>query len=110
MNTAIPPQGNVILNIYGTLKKEEEGTFEALKADDELWNQFAQSPFYDLIKTYMDRLLERLDELEGAAFEANASSDEIVMRRAVARLTQLNFKSLVTKVDGTTKPIRSPLS
>lgn len=98
-DTAVPPQGNVILNIYGSLKKEEEGTFEALKQDDELWINFAKSPFYELVKDYIQRLNERLDDLEGAAFESGASSDEIVMRRAVARLTKLNMQSLINKVE-----------
>lgn len=102
-NFAVAPTENLTVNIFGMLKKEQEKTFETLKEDDQLWKDFYNSSFFDLVDKYVDNLCESLDDLEGKAFETGASNEEIVMRRAVARLTKVNLKSLITKIEQTGK-------
>jgi hypothetical protein len=106
MEQAIPPSGNPILEIFGKIKNEQVKTFDALKEKDEDWKTFGMSPGYWLVKEYIDNLVTRMDDLEGEAFEAGVSSDEIVMRRAVIRLTKANLLSLTNKVERTTESIR----
>ena len=105
MENAVHPTGNPITDFFKVMKSEQEGTFDALKEKDEMWSQFGNSSFYGLVKDYIDRLIQKMDDLEGEAFEKGASSDEIVMRRAVVRLTKANLKSLTNKVDGTTRQL-----
>ncbi len=103
---AIHPTSNPILEIFGKIKNEQNKTFDALKEKDEDWKTFGVSPGYWLVKEYIENLITRLDDLEGEAFEAGVSSDEIVMRRAVIRLTKANLLSLVNKVERTTESIK----
>lgn len=105
-NQAVHPAGNPILEVFGKIKNEQNQTFEKLKEKDEDWKTFGQSPGYWLVKEYVQNLIARLDDLEGEAFEAGVSSDEIVMRRAVIRLTKANLLSLTNKVERTTESIR----
>lgn len=108
MDSAVHPQSNPILEIYGTLKKEQEGTFDELKAKDERWKEFGESIFHEMLTEYIDNLNDKMEDLEGQAFENGASSDEIVMRRAVIRLTKVNLKSIVAKIEQTTKQLGRP--
>lgn len=101
-NNAIAPQ-DVVINIFGSLKKEQEKTFETLKEDDKLWKEFYGSSYYEMIEKYINSLCANLDSLEDQAWEVGASEKEIVMRRAVARLTRVNLKSLLTKIEQTGK-------
>ena len=101
--SAVVPQDNMVINIFGILKKEEEGTIERLKQDDELWSLFYRSEYFEMIDKFINNLCIKLDDLEGDAFENGASNEEIVMRRAVARLTKVNLKSLITKIEQTGK-------
>lgn len=103
---AIPPSGNPILEIFGKIRNEQVKTFDSLKEKDEEWKQFGQSEGYWLVKEYVEGLIDRLDDLEGEAFEAGVSSDEIVMRRAVIRLTKANLLSLTQKIERTTDTVR----
>ena len=105
MESAIPPQSNPITDIFVKVKSEQEQIFNGLKEKDELWSQFGQSSFYGLVREYVDRLIQKLDDYEGEAFEKGASSDEIVLRRAVARLTKANLLSLTQKVERTTEQL-----
>ena len=105
MEGAIPPQANPITDIFVKVKSEQEQIFDGLKEKDELWSQFGQSSFYGLVKEYVDRLIQTLDDYEGEAFKNGASSDEIVLRRAVARLTKANLLSLTQKVERTTEQL-----
>lgn len=98
---AVAPQDNVVINIYGKLKQEQGGTFEALQDKDKLWKEFANTSYFQMVKDYVESLCEKLDDLEGNAFESGASNEEIVMRRAVARLTKVNLRSLIARADGT---------
>lgn len=105
-NSAVPPSTNPVVQIYGSLKKEQDQTFEDLKNKEEEWVNFYKSGFFFLVKEYIDNLLNSLENLEGQAWENGASSDEIVMRRAVMRLTKSNLLSLVNKVEQT-RTVRS---
>ena len=106
MDQAVHPQANPILEMFGSMKKEQEGTFAALKQDDLIWKQLGESIFYDLLNNYVDNLIQKLDDLEGDAMARGASSDEIVMRLAVKRLTKVNLQSLITKIERTTEQLR----
>ena len=75
--SAVVPQDNMVINIYGILKKEEEGTAERLKQDDELWSLFYKSEYFEMIDKFINNLCSKLDDLEGDAFENGASNDEI---------------------------------
>ncbi len=103
---AVHPAGNPILEVFGKIKNEQKLSFDLLKEKDEEWKNFGQSPGFWLVKEYIENLITRLDDLEGEAFEAGVSSDEIVMRRAVIRLTKANLLSLIQKVERTTDTIR----
>ena len=99
--SALTPTDNVVINIYGDLKKQEEDTFKDLQDRDLLWKEFRGSSYYKLVEEYVDNLVDKLDGFEGEAFESGATNEEIVMRRAVVRLTKTNLKSLLAKADGT---------
>lgn len=108
MDQAVHPEGNPILEIFGEIKNEQVKTFEKLKEKDEAWKRFGQSAEFGLVKEYIENLIQRMDDLEGEAFEKGVSSDEIVMRRAVIRLTKANLLSLVNKVERTTESVGKP--
>ncbi len=103
---AVHPTGNPILEIYGKINDEQKKTFDSLKEKDQDWKDFGMSPGYWLVKEYIEHLIESLENLEGNAFEAGVSSDEIVIRRAVIRLTKANLLSLIQKVERTTESVR----
>lgn len=105
-NQAVHPTGNPILQIFSDLKSEQMTAFDALKEKDELWKKLAESPFLPLLKSYITNLVDHLDNLEGEAFANGASSDEIVMRRAVYRLTKANLFSIITKIEQTAEGVR----
>lgn len=100
MDEAIHPTVNPVVKIYGELKDEQEKSFNTLRDKEEQWARFTASEFYYLIKEYIEHLNESLENLEGAAWENNASSDELVIRRAVMKLTKANLLSLIKKADG----------
>lgn len=102
-NKAVVPQDNIVINVYGKLNKEEIDTFSQLQDKDALWGEFAKTSYFEMIKEYIEALCDKLDDLEGQAFESGASNEEIVMRRAVARLTKTNLKSLIMRTNGTKK-------
>ena len=102
-NQAVVPQDNLIIKVYGDLKKEQETSFETLKGDDKLWAEFFKSSYFEIVKKYIKGLCDFLDSNEDNAFESGVSNEEIVMRRAVARLTRVNLNSLVSKVEQTGK-------
>jgi len=103
LDSAVHPQDNVVINVYGSLKQEQEKTFEDLKEGDQRWKDLYESSYFEMIETFVKGLCEKMDDLEGEAFENGASNEEIVMRRAVARLTKVNLKSLITKIEQTGK-------
>lgn len=98
---AIPPSGDIAF-IFNKVRTEQAKTVSELEEDDELWAALGESPMYRVLKTYVEGLTSRLDQLEDSALDAGASVYEIGIRHVVNRLTRENLQSIITKVQTTT--------
>lgn len=106
IETAIAP--NAMSVTFKGIKQEQENLYKKLKQDDvDFWAELPKHGTYDKIKQYILNLIDGLDELEGKAFEAGASLEEIGLRRAVNRLTKSNLMSLITKVEKTVEAVKA---
>lgn len=87
---------------FGKIAEDQKKLHQIIDPDDEKWSMLGEHPMYPLLKGYIQKLIDGLDDLEGKAFEAGASLQEIGLRRAVNRLTKANLQSIITKIEKTT--------
>lgn len=84
-----------------TIQKEENDLVATFKKDDEVWATMAEGPYYTLLKDYINNMVDGLNGLMDQAIQGGATIEEIGIRTMVMKLTEMNLKSIITKIERT---------